>query len=69
MAQTLSQEEIDEVCRFQGSLNREDEWLFFNMAAVRAIREGDTQVTFVDKYKVMKKWEALKGTPNGNINL
>ncbi len=52
----LTQEQIDEVCRFQMSLSREDEWLFYHLAWVA----GDTDViTFEDKYAIMQKWDKM----------
>lgn len=50
----LTQEQIDEVCRFQISLNKQDEWLFYHMAWVAGDTEG---ITFEDRYEVMKNWE------------
>ena len=52
----LTQEQIREVCEFQGSLNEADEWLFWNISALRAIKEGGA-VTYKDKYWIMKKIE------------
>jgi len=54
----LTQEQIAEVCQFQGSLSRNDEWLFWNISALRAIKEGGP-VTFEDKYKTMQKWDFI----------
>lgn len=51
----LTQEQIHEICQFQGNLSHEDEWLFFHIAALRAIKEGGP-VSYEDKYEVMKKW-------------
>jgi len=56
----LTKGQIDEVCKFQGSLNRRDEWLFFNISAVRAMKENDGKVTFEDKYETMKLWDKMK---------
>ena len=54
---TLTQEQIHEVCQFQGSLNDSDEWLFFHLAWARSKVEG--VVTFEAKYEVMKNWDVL----------
>ena len=52
----LSQEQINEVNRFQMSLSREDEWLFYHLAWVT----GDTDtITFEDKYAIMQKWDKI----------
>ena len=55
---SLTQEQINEVCFFQRNLSREDEWLFWNISALRAIEEGGP-VTFEDKYKTMKNWDSI----------
>lgn len=54
----LTQEQINEVCEFQGNLSEKDEWLFFHLAWANAEKEG--VVSFEDKYKIMKKWEVMK---------
>ena len=51
----LTQDQINKVCEFQSNLSKKDEWLFFQLAAVRAIQEND-QVTFEDKYSIMQRW-------------
>jgi len=54
---TLINEQIEEVCNFQSELSYEDEWLFFHIACLRAIEEGDYKVTFEDKYEAMMKFK------------
>ncbi len=50
----LTQEQIDEVCEFQASLSKEDEWLFAHRAWVVSPRN---KISFEDKYQVMQRWE------------
>jgi len=52
----LTQEQIDELHEFQKGLSANNEWLFFNIAALRAGRDGDA-VTFEDKYEAMQRWK------------
>ena len=54
----MTQEQIDEVITFETSLSENDEWLFWNISALRAIDEGGP-VTFEDKYRVMEKWDRI----------
>lgn len=54
----LTQEQHNEVCEFQKDLNRLDEWLFWNICALKAIEEGRA-VTYEDKYRIMKKWDFI----------
>ncbi len=55
---SIIQEEINEVCEFQANLNANDEWLFWNISALRAIDESGP-VTFEDKQRIMKKWHFI----------
>ncbi len=53
----ITQEQINEVTKFQLSLSHEDEWLFYHLAWVA----GDTDtITFEDKYEIMKRWDEFK---------
>ena len=54
----LSQEQIEQVQAFQGALSENDEWLFFNISALRALEEGGP-VTYEDKYDTMQRWEVI----------
>ena len=54
---SLTQEQINEVSRFQISLSHEDEWLFYHLAWVA----GDTDnITYEDKYEIMQNWDKYK---------
>ena len=56
MDNKLTQEQIIEVQKFQLSLSREDEWLFYHLAWVA----GDTStITYEDKWEIMQKWDEL----------
>jgi len=55
----LTQEQKDEVNQFQNGLNDSDEWLFWNITALKAIAER-RPVTYEDKYETMLKWDTIK---------
>ena len=50
----LTQQQIDEVNKFQASLSDEDEWLLYHRAWVTS---PSNSITLEDKYFVMLRWE------------
>ena len=52
----MTQEQRDEVNIFRANLNKNDEWLFFNIAAATKIGNA---VMYEDYYRIMQKWDFI----------